>query len=87
MGLTYANLEIENLFTKHSMKIKALVASGSVFFTIPEHLAIQLGFEITYICTREIVLGNARCREVPMVGPLRYSGPFRQDTNASSLRG
>ena len=71
MGLTYANIEIENLFTKRGMEVRALVDSGSVFLTIPEHVAVQLGFDLTEVSTREVVLANAHRQEVPMIGPLR----------------
>jgi hypothetical protein len=45
MGITYAEIEIENLFQKRRMAVRALVDSGSVFLTVPEHLALQLGFD------------------------------------------
>jgi len=69
--LTYANIEIENLFTKRGMEVRALVDSGSVFLTIPEHVAVQLGFDLTEVSSREVVLANAHRQEVPMIGPLR----------------
>jgi hypothetical protein len=62
MGLTYAELKLENLFNKRSLQISALVDSGSVFLTIPEHIAAQLGFDTEEASTREVV---------PMIGPLR----------------
>ncbi len=71
MGLTYASIEIENLFTQRGMKVDALVDSGSVFLTIPEHVAVQLGFDLTEVSTREVVLAKAHRQEVPMIGPLR----------------
>ena len=71
MGLTYAEIEVENLFTKRSLSIRALVDSGAVFLTIPEHIAVQLGFDLTEVGTREVVLANGHRELVPMVGPLR----------------
>jgi clan AA aspartic protease len=71
MGLIYANIEIENLFTKRGMEVRALVDSAFVFLTIPEHVAVQLGFDVTEVNTREVVLANSHRQEVPMVGPLR----------------
>ena len=71
MGITYANIEIENLFQKRRMAIRALVDSGSVFLTVPEHTALQLGFDITEVSTREVVLADGGRKTVPMIGPLR----------------
>ena len=71
MGLTYADVEVENLFTKRTLSIKALVDSGAVFLTIPEHIAVQLGFDLTEVGKREVVLANGHRELVPMVGPLR----------------
>ena len=71
MGLTYADVEVENLFTKRTLSIKALVDSGAVFLTIPEHIAVQLGFDLTEAGKREVVPANGHRELVPMVGPLR----------------
>lgn len=72
-GLTYANIQIENQFTKRSLAVRALVDSGSVFFTVPEHVAVQLGFDITEVSSREVVLANAHRAVVPMIGPIRVT--------------
>lgn len=71
MGLTYADIEVENLFTKRSMPVKALVDSGAVFFIVPEHIAVQLGFDLTEVSAREVVLANGHREIAPMIGPLR----------------
>ena len=71
MGLTYADIEVENLFTRRTFKTKSLVDSGAVFFTIPEHIAVQLGFDLTEVSVREVVLADGSRKTVPMVGPLR----------------
>lgn len=71
MGLTYADIEVENLFTHRVFKTKSLVDSGAVFFTIPEHIAVQLGFDLTEVGTREVVLADGSRKMVAMVGPLR----------------
>ncbi|MEQ1531201.1 MAG: clan AA aspartic protease [Methylococcales bacterium] len=71
MGLTYVDVEVENLFSKRTMQISALVDSGAVFFTVPEHIAVQLGFDITEVSTREVELANGHRQVVPMIGPLR----------------
>jgi clan AA aspartic protease len=71
MGLSYADISIENLFQKRRMAVKALVDSGSVFFTVPAHIALQLGFDITEVSTREVILADGSRKAVPMIGPLR----------------
>lgn len=71
MGITYANINIENLFQKRRMAVRALVDSGSVFLTVPEHLAVQLGFDTTEVSVREIILADGSRKAVPMIGPLR----------------
>jgi clan AA aspartic protease len=71
MGLTYSEISLENSFTKHRMDVRALVDSGSVFLTVPEHVAIQLGFDLQETSTREVVLADGSRRNVPMIGPLR----------------
>jgi hypothetical protein len=71
MGLTYADIEVENLFTRRALKTKSLVDSRAVFLTIPEHIAIQLGFDVTEVSTREVVLADGSRKMVPMIGPLR----------------
>lgn len=71
MGLVYANIEVENLFQKRTLPLRALVDSGAVFLSIPEHAAIQLGFDTTEVVTREVILANGHRQKVPMIGPLR----------------
>lgn len=71
MGLSYADISIENLFQKRRMMVKALVDSGSVFFSVPTHIALQLGFDITEVSAREVILVDGSRKAVPMIGPLR----------------
>jgi clan AA aspartic protease len=71
MGITYTSVDIENLFNKRRMSIRALVDSGSVFMTIPEHVALQLGYDLEEVSRREIILADGSRKSVPMVGPLR----------------
>jgi len=71
MGITYAEIEVENPFQKRRMQIRGLVDSGSVFFTVPQHIAVQLGFDVTEVASREIVLADSSRKTVPMIGPLR----------------
>lgn len=71
MGLTYADLQLDNPFLKRSLEVRALVDSGAVFMIVPEHVALQLGFDLSEVSTREVVLVDGSHRAVPMVGPLR----------------
>jgi hypothetical protein len=71
MGSTYANIRVENLFNRCALDTPALVDSGAVFLTMPEHLALQLGFDLSEVSVREIVIADESRRSVPMIGPLR----------------
>ena len=71
MGLTYANIEVENQFDKRILSLKALVDTGAVFLSVPEHVAVQLGFDLSEVSIREVVLANGHRQVVPMIGPLR----------------
>jgi clan AA aspartic protease len=71
MGVTYANIRLENSVTDRRIETRALVDSGSVFLTIPQHIALQLGFDTTEVSTREVILADGSRKPVPMVGPIR----------------
>ncbi|MCL2345537.1 MAG: hypothetical protein FWC58_06760 [Desulfobulbus sp.] len=71
MGLTYANLELENAWGKRRIPARALVDSGAVFMIVPEHTALQLGYDLDETSQREVILADGSRRIVPMVGPLR----------------
>lgn len=70
MGMTYAEIGIGNLFQKRRMTIKALIDSASVFLTVPEHIAVQLGFDTSEVDKREVVLAGGSRKAVPMIDPL-----------------
>jgi clan AA aspartic protease len=71
MGLTYADVTLESTFRQRKLKTRALVDSGAVFMIIPEHVALQLGFDLEETSTREVTLADGSHKQVPMVGPLR----------------
>jgi clan AA aspartic protease len=71
MGITYAEVGIENTLNKRRIDTRALVDSGSVFFTVPEHIATQLGFDVTEVSTREVLLADGSRKTVPMIDPVR----------------
>lgn len=71
MGLTYADIVLESTFRQRSLPVRALVDSGAVFMIIPSHVALQLGFDLEEVSTREVILADGSRKAVPMVGPLR----------------
>ncbi|MEI7429265.1 MAG: clan AA aspartic protease [Betaproteobacteria bacterium] len=62
---------VENLNAKRSMPLQALVDTGAIFLSVPEHIAMQLGFDLSEVSKREVVLANDHRQAVPMIGPLR----------------
>ena len=71
MGIPHADISLENIILKRKIEVKALVDSGSVFMTVPQHVAVQLGFDLDEVSTREAVLADGSRKRVPMIGPLR----------------
>jgi len=71
LGITYTDIGIENTFAKRRIEARALVDSGSVFFTVPSHIAVQLGFDLEETTTREVILADSTRKAVPMIGPIR----------------
>ncbi|MSQ50583.1 MAG: clan AA aspartic protease [Betaproteobacteria bacterium] len=71
MGITHAEVTLENIVLKRKLAVTALVDSGSVFMTLPQHTALQLGFDLDEVSTREAVLADGSRKKVPMIGPLR----------------
>ncbi|HLP82812.1 MAG TPA: aspartyl protease family protein [Phycisphaerales bacterium] len=70
MGLTYATIELENARTNAKMPVKCLVDTGALHLCIPEHVAIQLGFDLDNCQHREVTLADGSRRRVPYAGPL-----------------
>lgn len=87
MGLTHASVELENLLTRRKLEISALVDSGAVFLSVPQHIALQLGFDTDEVATREVILANGRRLEVPMIGPLRVRFGNRYCDLSALVRG
>lgn len=71
MGLTYADIRLENPIGGRELEVRALVDTRSVFLTIPSHVAIQLGFDLSKPRTREVNLADGSHALVPLIGPLR----------------
>lgn len=71
MGLTYADIELESIWDKRRIAARALVDSGAVFMLVPEHMALQLGFDLAEVGRRELILADGSRHAMPMIGPLR----------------
>jgi clan AA aspartic protease len=71
MGLIHVDIELENVWGKHRLSAQTLVDSGATFMIVPEHMAIQLGYDLTEVGQREVTLADGSHRTVPMIGPLR----------------
>jgi clan AA aspartic protease len=71
MGLTYAEIELQNMWALKSLKIRALADTGAVFMSIPATMARDLGYDLTEVSSRDVILANGARQTVPMIGPLR----------------
>ncbi len=78
MGLTHAEIIVENSFNQRRLQARARVDTGAVYLTITDGMARELGFDITEVGERVILLADGTRRTVPMVGPirLRYAHRF-----------
>lgn len=70
IGLTYAMLDLENARSQARMQARALVDTGALHLCIPQHVAIQLGFDTTQAEHREVTIADGSRRKVAYVGPL-----------------
>lgn len=73
MGLTHAMISLRNASTNAQTKVSALVDSGALHLCIPEHIAIQLGFDLNKFDKREVTIANGTRHLIPYVGPLLIS--------------
>nr|VFJ47599.1 MAG: hypothetical protein BECKDK2373B_GA0170837_101744 [Candidatus Kentron sp. DK] len=71
MGLAYTDLVLESTSGNRRMQVRALADSGAVFMSIPEPMALQLGFDTEEFSIREVTLADGSKKRVPMIGPLR----------------
>jgi clan AA aspartic protease len=52
------------------MPVRCLVDTGALHLCIPQHVALQLGFDLEQADVREVTLADGSRRKVPYVGPL-----------------
>lgn len=71
MGLVHSSITLSNPANRHlsPMKVKALVDTGALHLSIPEHIALQL--EVSELEKREAVLADGRHQLCPYVGPIQ----------------
>jgi clan AA aspartic protease len=76
MGITHAQVTLENPFKRQRIETRALVDSGCLQLTIPDPVARQLGFDPAEFGTLNMRLADGSERNVPRVGPIRihYAG-------------
>ena len=74
MGLIHAEVVLQNpkLSTGEVIRSVALVDTGALHLCIPEHLAIQLGYDLKE-SGREVVTADGRRQLCPYVGPIKLS--------------
>lgn len=73
MGLTHADLSLKNAATNVETRVTALVDCGALHLCIPEHIAIQLGFDPDKADKREVTIANGTRHLTPYVGPILVS--------------
>ena len=73
MGLTHASIHLKNVIQNTESTVTALVDSGALHLCIPEHVAIQLGFDPDHADKREVTIANGSRHLAPYVGPLLVS--------------
>jgi len=73
MGLTHAAISLKNASTNVKTEVTALVDCGALHLCIPEHIAIQLGFDPDKADKREVTIANGTRHLTPYVGPLLVS--------------
>ena len=73
MSHIYADLKITHFIDKRSISVRALVDTGATFMCIPEHDAIQLGFDPTEVSQQVVTMADGRQRKVPKIAPIEIA--------------
>jgi len=71
MGHIYADLDVTNLYTKKSIRIKMLVDTGATFISITEQQAVQLGFDLDECERINVTTADGKSHAVPKVLPIQ----------------
>jgi len=75
MGLVHAEIDLKNLTNTSLMPctVTSLVDTGALHLCIPEHVAIQLGFDCDVADKREVTIASGERMLCPYVGPIEIS--------------
>ena len=73
MGLVKAQINLRNPIqtSLKAIDTSCLVDSGALHLCLPEHLAIQLGYDLAQSDTREVTTADGKKRLVPYIGPIQ----------------
>lgn len=75
MGLVHAEIELKNLTNSKlsPFTVTSLVDTGALHLCIPEHVAIQLGFDCQAADKREVTIASGERKLCPYVGPVQVA--------------
>ena len=76
MGLITATIELDNptCLVRQALIVNCLVDTGALHLCLPEHVAVQLGFDPAFPTqTKEITTADGSKHLCPYVGPVRVS--------------
>jgi clan AA aspartic protease len=75
MGLIHTKITLQNpkITTLTPISISALVDTGALHLCIPEHIALQLGYDLDTSFTREVTTADSKKHLCPYVGPIQIS--------------
>jgi len=87
MGIIYTKVEVSNpvIPSLEKMELTVLVDTGSVYFCIPEHVAIQL--QLKELEKREVTLADGSKKSVSYVGPLKIGFKNRNSYSGALIMG
>lgn len=73
MGLVTAEISLDNpVRPERMLTVKCLADTGALYLCIPDHIAIQLGFDPgAPEQTKEVTTADGRSHMCPYVGPIR----------------
>lgn len=75
MALIHTTITLKNptLASFVSIDTTALVDTGALHLCIPEHMALQLGFDLNTSMVREVTTANSKKHMCPYVGPIQVT--------------
>ncbi|MGE4170527.1 MAG: clan AA aspartic protease [Candidatus Margulisiibacteriota bacterium] len=75
MGLIHTKIALKNpkIEALNSLEATALVDTGALHLCIPEHVALQLGYDLNTSMVREVTTADSKKHVVPYVGPIQIT--------------